>query len=410
MLRYLPLALLFFIFGNWILSFTSIDEGRNMDVVRNMLESGNYLVPYYDCHERFAKPPLLYWLVLLSSSLFGMNEFSARLISGLSATGVSLLTYMMGRELFDEEIARRSFLISLTIVHLWIESRAVVPEMTLTFFMLLGVFLFLKERFVLGWLSLGLAFLTKGPIGVLLPVPVSFILRKDAKFLNLKGIILFFLVGGSWYYLMFYRFGYHYFYHFFIYENIMRFTGQKHIHIYPFWYYIPVLIISTVFYVPVYHRLLRVRGEFLRVVLWFLFVVGFFSLSRSKLHHYILFSYPAIAIILSGVVGERYIRKAIVLAGIALLLLTGGAYVYEHERFVPKAVPLVRNFQGEVYFYGAEVSPLVYYSGKCIKNYVSGAEGLVVTKEENRERFKRCRELVRGREFDGNYVLLKCER
>jgi 4-amino-4-deoxy-L-arabinose transferase-like glycosyltransferase len=61
----------FFIFGNWFLGLTSLDEGRNASVVLNMLSSKDLLVPYYNCQVRFEKLPMLYYfgLVLLLASI-----------------------------------------------------------------------------------------------------------------------------------------------------------------------------------------------------------------------------------------------------------------------------------------------------------------------------------------------------
>ncbi len=88
------LSFFFFIFGNWILSVTSPDEGKNLSAALNMLEKHDFIVPEYNCKPRFEKPPLFYWLTDVSFSLFGINEFSGRLVSGLSAVGVALLTYL----------------------------------------------------------------------------------------------------------------------------------------------------------------------------------------------------------------------------------------------------------------------------------------------------------------------------
>jgi 4-amino-4-deoxy-L-arabinose transferase-like glycosyltransferase len=234
-------GLFFFIFGNWFLGLTSLDEGRNASVVLNMLSSKDLLVPYYNCQVRFEKPPMLYYFGLVFAKPFGLNEFSLRLVSGLSAFGVGIFTYLMAKLFFNRETALKSFLVLATLPHMWVESRAFVPEMLLTFFMLGGLYFFLTNRTTLGWLFLAFAFLTKGPVGVFLPLGAYLILRRDLVFLQLRGILLFLLVGGSWYYLMLYNFGWAYFQKFFIYENIMRYTGQAITHPYPFYYYLIVL-------------------------------------------------------------------------------------------------------------------------------------------------------------------------
>ena len=410
MLLYLLLALYFFVFGNWVLSFTSLDEGRNMDAVKNMLETGNYLVPFYNCHERFEKPPLLYWLVILSSKVFGLNEFSARLVSGLSALGVSFLTYKVAKDFFNKEVGLRAFLVSLLFIHYWVEARAVVPEMTLTFFMLLGLYMFLKERFLLGWVALSFAFLTKGPVGVFLPSVVYLIFKRNFKFLDPKGILIFLLLGGSWYYLMFFKYGYEYFYKFFIYENIMRFTGERQVHPYPFWYYVPVILVSTLLFIPKYKDFPKLDRRFLPFLGWAIFVVFFFSLSHNKLHHYILFAYPPLAIMLGYLVDFRYLKRVLIGGSILLALLTSLLFLFERNRFVPKASFIVRSFEEDVYFYRAENSAVVYYSDRCIAfANTPNVKGLVITKEKYRNLFKDCEILTKGREFEGEYVLFKCK-
>ena len=95
---YLGLAVFFFIWGNLILSFTSPDEGKNITVVAEMLKNKNFLIPYYNCHPRLEEPPLPYWIIVFFSIIFGLNEFTARLVSGLSAVGIAFLTYLIAKE------------------------------------------------------------------------------------------------------------------------------------------------------------------------------------------------------------------------------------------------------------------------------------------------------------------------
>ncbi len=403
----------FFVFGNWFLSFTSLDEGRNMDAVLNMIKDGNLLVPYYNCNTRFEKPPLLYWMVILSSHLFGLSEFSARLISGLSAVGVALFTYMIAKENFGDTLAKRGFLILLTFPHLWIESRGVVPEMLLNFFMIGGLYFFLEKRTSIGWIFIALAFLTKGPVGFLLPLGVYILWKRDLRIFTIRGFSLFLLVGGSWYFYMFYKFGYLYFYNFFIYENIMRYTGQRSVHNYPFYYYLLVILASTAFYIPLYPKLIRVlRKELLPYIFWFLYVLVFFSLAKNRLHHYLLFSYPPLAIMLSYCATEKYIKRVVYLAFPLLLFLLSYSYFYEKDRFTPRAYPIIKNYIGDVYFYRSEDSALVFYSQRCIRFLEKPdvrQKALIVTKKNYASDFSSCNVLVEGKEFNGNYVLLECK-
>lgn len=383
-----------------------------MSAVQHMLKSGDFIFPLYNCNPRFEKPPMLYWFVALSSYIFGMKEFSARLVSGLAAFGVVLLTYFIARDFYSKDIAPKAALVLLTFPHMWIESRAVVPEMLNTFFVLLGLYSFLKERFVLGWISLSFAFLTKGPVGLILALSVYVLWKRSFDFLKVKGILLFILLGSSWYLLMIAQHGHEYFYRFFVYENIMRYTGQRSTHPAPFYYYFLVIVIGSLWYLPLYPKLLkRFQRQWLPLVLWALFVLIFFSLSYNKLHHYILFAYPPLAILIAHVLGERYLRNTILLSSVSLLLLTFSLYFYESKRFVPEAYPIVKAYNGPVYFYRAEDSALVYYSERCIQNLEepSRAKGLVITKLKYAKELTGCGEITKGREFDGFYVLLECQ-
>ncbi|WP_333784317.1 glycosyltransferase family 39 protein [Thermocrinis sp.] len=402
------ISFFFFVFGNWLLSLTSLDEGRNAYAVFNMLNSGNILVPYYNCDVRFEKPPMLYYAGLISAKLFGLNEFSLRLVSGLSAVGLGTFTYFIAKLYFGEETAKKAFLILATLPHLWVESRAFVPEMLLNFFMAGALYFFLIDRKLLGWTFLSLAFLTKGPVGVFLPLSAYIILKKNLRFMDLKGVALFLILGGSWYYLMLFKFGLEYFYKFFLYENLMRYTGHRLTHPYPFYYYLFVLLIAFFFYLPAIPRIAKnMNKQTIPFLLWGAFVLLFFSLAKNKLHHYILFSYPAFAVFSAYHLSYKYIRNTLVIGGLFLTGLLFISHFYEKDRFQTKALQVLKSFRGPVYFYrGAEISPIPFYLQKCIPKIdeLPAEEALVISKEEIRS----CQMLLAGRELDGNYRLYLC--
>src|SRR4051794_21745173 len=82
-------------------SLWDLDEGRNATAAREMLESGNWVVPTFNGSLRSDKPVLLYWLQMTCYAAFGVNEFAARFPSALASLLTVLLTYELGRRMFS---------------------------------------------------------------------------------------------------------------------------------------------------------------------------------------------------------------------------------------------------------------------------------------------------------------------
>ena len=72
------------------------DEGRYAEIPREMLARGEWVVPYLQGEPYLDKPPLLYWLVMLSYSVFGVHDWAARLVPALAVHGTILMTYLFG--------------------------------------------------------------------------------------------------------------------------------------------------------------------------------------------------------------------------------------------------------------------------------------------------------------------------
>src|SRR6516164_422986 len=81
-------------------SLWDIDEGNNAEAAREMLESGNWIIPTFNYQLRVDKPALLYWLQVFAYRAFGVNEFAARLPSALAALLTVLLVYELGQRMF----------------------------------------------------------------------------------------------------------------------------------------------------------------------------------------------------------------------------------------------------------------------------------------------------------------------
>ena len=77
--------------GNWILPLTDRDETRFAEASREMLQRGDYVVPWFNDAWRFDKPVLIYWCQMASYRVLGENDFAARLPSVLFTTATALL-------------------------------------------------------------------------------------------------------------------------------------------------------------------------------------------------------------------------------------------------------------------------------------------------------------------------------
>ena len=179
-------CLLFHLAGTWSLPLVDRDEPRFAEASREMIERGDYVVPYFNNRYRFDKPPLTYWCQVASYHLFGENPFAARLPSALAAALTAVVIFAWGARL---RMARAGFwaaIIFTLCLQTFIHAKAAVADMWLVLFMTLAHWAgyeLLRDRFGGTWrsvvvrphslrrwwwlfyLALALAFLAKGPIG-----------------------------------------------------------------------------------------------------------------------------------------------------------------------------------------------------------------------------------------------------
>ncbi|MCM8784528.1 MAG: hypothetical protein NC818_07205, partial [Candidatus Omnitrophica bacterium] len=156
------------------------------------------------------------------------------------------------------------------------------------------------------WVSLALTFLTKGPVG-LLPLLVMIIylffekdisLLKEIFWSKLYFLFLFLVLGLSWYLFLVFKFGFSETFSLFRYETVERFS-RGYIHRASVFYFFPIVLLG---FLPwtVFLPWLRVKFSSMRfLVIWFMVVFLFFSLSRSKIPTYILSLFPCLSIILA---------------------------------------------------------------------------------------------------------------
>ena len=310
------------------------DEGYYPSSSWEMNQRGNLIDPYFNHEVRWGKPVGIYTLQALSFKAFGFNEWSARLPSVLAGLILILATFRIAGIMYGKQAAILAALIAATFFQCIVYSRAAVPDMLLAAFTTAAHagaagWLFRRDgdkarsNLALFYLGCGVAFLAKGPLGVILPtITLVATLIFTSKPLEIRkfglwwGVPLFLFVAAPWFIYMYRTHGYAYVEEFFLRRNVQRYFTNRWEHDEPFYYYMPILLAGTLpwtiaFVAGFWNRLKsffaqtgtsnpKDRYKKLGDVFLLSWLVGqlvFFSFSRSKLPNYILPLYPAAAII-----------------------------------------------------------------------------------------------------------------
>ncbi len=329
----LLLSYIFFFNNLGSYSLKEPDEGRYAEIPREMVETGDYIVPHLNYVRYFEKPPLLYWATALSFKVFGVNERAARLPNAIAAFVTVLLLYAIVRRWFSAECAFLSAVILITSFGFFTMARILTIDMLLSctlFLSLMFFYDFYRQKrsgsLYLFYAFLGLATLAKGPVAPLLigvSLLIFLVLERNISFLrkllSIKGLLLYILVVAPWFVAIAIR-EKEFLWFFFVDQNFLRFLTQKHNRSGPIYYFVPVLfggLFPWSIFIPRAVATLWHAKEVKLFLIWFFVVFLFFSLSGSKLPPYILPAFPALAILLA-----RFfqIRKAQPTAGGAEIL------------------------------------------------------------------------------------------
>ena len=129
---------LFFLGLGW-LPLLEPDEGRNAEVAREMLASGDLITPHFNTLPYLDKPPVFFWLVAGCFHLVGVSELTARLPSALAALATMLLVWFLARRMFGDGARLRAGIVLATSPLVIAFSRLVIFDMTLAFLMTLAM-------------------------------------------------------------------------------------------------------------------------------------------------------------------------------------------------------------------------------------------------------------------------------
>ncbi|HNQ87479.1 MAG TPA: glycosyltransferase family 39 protein [Verrucomicrobiota bacterium] len=151
------------------------DEGRYAEISREMLASGEWMIPTLHGFPHLQKPPVIYWLVAGAYGLWGRTEWAARFPCALAALGTAWLTFLMGRWAFGRRAAVAATVCLATSLGFFALARTLTPDMVFTFWITAAMAAFVRwtrRPQARGWIwlffvTLGVGFMTKGPLVVL---------------------------------------------------------------------------------------------------------------------------------------------------------------------------------------------------------------------------------------------------
>jgi 4-amino-4-deoxy-L-arabinose transferase-like glycosyltransferase len=303
-----------------------------VDAARGMAESGDYLVPRYRGEPFFDKPALTYWLMAAAFEAFGASVGAARLVPVAATLLVLAATAWLGRTLLEPRAALAGTLVLATTPAFMGFGRIAMSDMLLALWSTLAVTLAARawvDARAWPWIpllgaALGLGFLTKGPVAVLLPALGVLALwwsRRRERVPVTAGAMaaaaaLFVVLGLGWFYFVWMRLGAEPLRWFFLRENLQRFAGATYDAGRPPWYYLTTYLATglpwSLFMPLAAWTAFRARthdtagtARTLRVLLaWAALMAVPLSLSRGKIDYYLLPLYPP----LSLAVGAHLVR------------------------------------------------------------------------------------------------------
>jgi 4-amino-4-deoxy-L-arabinose transferase-like glycosyltransferase len=344
-------------------TLTDRDEGANAEAAREMLERGAWLTPTLDYVPRFAKPAFVYWLMAGAYAVLGVGEAAARLPSALATAALVGVQYGFARWALGPAGAWRAALILLLGLETVALARMALTDATLVLWTTAAGHAFVRAHhggpprgrwYAALYVALALGMLSKGPVGVLVPVGaialylaiVGGARRAWREARPTWGGLLFLMLAAPWYAAMLWRHGG---------EYLARAEGETLGRVFrtvtgpggTALFYLPVVLVGFFPWSALLPGALAstLRGARARAAagvpgaaavfagVWVLVVLVFFSLAQSRLPHYVAPLWPMAAVLLAATWSDRVppLGRALlaalgVLVGAALLAagLLGG--------------------------------------------------------------------------------------
>ena len=335
------------------------DEGFYATTAAEMHARNDWITPTFNGKLFAHKPPMMFWGMMVGYRAFGVSELGARFVSTLFGLGTIFLTFAIARKLFDATTGLFAGLAIGSCIMFTMVARSATADAHLTFFTVVALHLWVCDYFAAPganrdqmlsavrwqtWIAtyavMGLAVLTKGPIGFLFPTAVIglFLLTEDKqpnsvqstslqrlwmlvkpynplafsmtvwKMRPITAATVVLLVAAPWYLLVQWRTDGEFMREFIGVHHLGRMSQAMDNHSGPIVYYLVVCLIGmypwSAFAIPTaisWFGQWKLPGQSRAVRFvscWVAVYLVIFSLASTKLPNYVLPAYPALAIMI----------------------------------------------------------------------------------------------------------------
>jgi 4-amino-4-deoxy-L-arabinose transferase len=348
------------------------DEPRYAAIGRAMAQTGDWVTPRLWQQPWFEKPPLLYWLTATAFKTGMGPELAPRLPVALISVAFLVYFFLALRREFGQRSASFSALILATSAGWLAYSHVALPDLPMSAAFSAAMLTIVSgtlsyRRLIAAGALLGLAFLAKGLVPLVLFLPALWYLRRQGGTL-VAILALALAVAAPWYILVASRHGAGFLDEFFGKQQFARFFSGQFLHVQPFWYYVPVLAAGLFPWTPLalllFSKRLYQDRRIQFLLTWFAFGFVFFSASRGKLPGYLLPVLPALAALIGVAVDQARERSALVIFGVAasagLLYLVPTA-----QNALPQA--LVSGIgRAPIHFFAGWLAPVALVGATCV--------------------------------------------
>ena len=311
------------------------DEAIYSKIAKNMVLRSEYLdLTWISGTIWFEKPPFMMWSMAAFMKFLGFTSLAARLPSAIFGFLTVLVTFLMSKKYFGKVAAFFAALSLVTSVHFLYYSRAAMIDVTTTFFITLGLYLYLiaKEKaglkfWILSGISIGFGVLTKGAIGIL---PLAIIGTYELYLIVFKGqslskshlwkyltlFVAVMLIALPWHLVQYIRYKEEFLNTYLIYHVFDRATQAIEDKGQPiYWYFIVMKVSMRIWFVvllaafPAFlFKSAKKNDKFVFFTIWFSIVFALFSFASSKIVWYIIPIYPAASIMVGYFIDIFYKR------------------------------------------------------------------------------------------------------